>query len=1007
MLIRRKISEFPPNIQMPFLLIAEKYTSISRQSPPITRYEKSKLMNRILLFVFLFSGGQLFAQLTQPPFTPALERIKSFEKHQQHEAASIANTIEFRSVGPTVFSGRVSDLEVSPTDPSHFYVAYSSGGLFKTENNGMSFTPLFDQEMVITMGDIAVDWANNTIWVGTGEVNSSRSSYSGVGVYKSTDGGKTWAHMGLGESHHIGRILLHPNNPDVAWVAVLGHLYSPNQERGLYKTTDGGKTWNKTLFVNDNAGAIDLVIDPSNPDILYAATWERERRAWNFVESGEGSGIYKSTDGGNNWALLTTGKSGFPVGEGTGRIGLAITKKDGKTLLYAALDNYFRRDKSEEEEEEEEGLRKDDLRNMSKADFLALDASKVKNYLSDYRFPKEYSYERVLEMVQSDEIKPIALVEYVEDANTLLFDTPVKGLEVYRSDDDGKSWTKTHEKYIDGVYYSYGYYFGQIRVAPQDPDKVYVMGVPVLRSDDGGANWKSINGDNVHSDHHALWINPDRAGHLILGNDGGINISYDDGATWIKCNSPALGQFYHIAVDMAEPYNVYGGLQDNGVWGGPSTYEYSNRWHGSGHYPYDRLMGGDGMQVAVDTRDNATVYTGFQFGNYFRVNKKTEKRKYITPKHKLGERPLRWNWQTPIHLSIHNQDILYMGSNKVHRSFNQGDDFDAISEDLTTGGKKGDVAFSTLTTIHESPLQFGLLYVGSDDGLVHISKDAGHSWQNISVGLPEDMWVSRIQASSHELGRVYVVLNGYRWDNFMPMIYMSEDYGASWTKIARQLPLEAANVIKEDTENPDLLYVGTDHGVYVSLDRGLNFMLLNNGLPAAPVHDVVVHPRDHDLVVGTHGRSIYIGSVKELQQLKADMLGKELIVFEMDATQHSGFWGNSFAAWREVFTPSTPIPTYSNAVATATVEIHTEDGLVLNTFKAKLKKGLNYPAYDLSVQTDKLEAYQAALNEKKKPNEKAIKLKVADNGKLYLKKGKYTVLVKKGYQEEKTTLEIK
>ncbi|MEL6945239.1 MAG: YCF48-related protein, partial [Bacteroidota bacterium] len=424
------------------------------------------------------------------------------------------------------------------------------------------------------------------------------------------------------------------------------------------------------------------ILDEKNPDVLYVATWERTRRSWDFVESGEGSGIYKSTDGGENWTQINTEKSGFPTGKGVGRIGLARTVEDGAEILYAILDNYDRRPK-EEEKEEEEGLTKDDLREMSKADFLKLEKEEVAKFLKDNRFPKKYDAEAVTKMVMKDKIKPLALVEYLEDANSLLFDTPVIGAEVYRSEDGGKTWSRTHEKYLDAVYNSYGYYFGQIRIAPDDADKIYIMGVPVLRSDDAGKNWTSINQENVHSDHHALWVNPDRSGHLILGNDGGINISYDDGETWNKCNTPPVGQFYAVAVDEAKTYNIYGGLQDNGVWMGSSTYKASNAWQGNGQYPYKRIMGGDGMQVAVDTRDNATVYTGFQFGNYFRLNTKTGARKYITPKHELGERPLRWNWQTPVKISVHNQDIIYMGSNKLHRSFDQGESFEEISGDLT------------------------------------------------------------------------------------------------------------------------------------------------------------------------------------------------------------------------------------------------------------------------------------------------------------------------------------
>ncbi len=954
-----------------------------------------------LAFVMIYNHP-VNAQTTNTS-TPAEQRIESFQQRKALEAGSIVNAIRFESVGPTVFSGRVADVEVSPDDPTHFYVAYASGGLWKTTNNGMSFTPLFEHEMVMTIGDIAVDWSNNTIWLGSGEVNSSRSSYAGTGMFKSTDGGKTWQHLGLEESHHIGRIVLHPSDPNTAWVAVLGHLYTPNRERGIYKTTDGGKTWRQTLFVDENSGAVDLIIDPENPGELYAATWHRERKAWNFVESGKGSGIYKSSDGGEEWALLTTYDGGFPTGEGVGRIGLDIHKANGKTILYASLDNYFRRP---EEEPEEDVLTKNELRGMSKAAFLDLEKYLVKEYLSNNGFPREYDVDKVIEMVEQEEITPLALVEYVEDANSLLFDTPVIGLEVYRSEDGGKSWSKTNVDYIDAVYNSYGYYFGQIRVSPHDPDKIYCLGVPVIRSDDGGKTFKSINGDNVHADHHALWINPERPGHLILGNDGGINISYDDGEHWNKCNTPAVGQFYYIAVDHAEPYHIYGGLQDNGVWEGPNPYEAgSTSWHGSGDYPWKRLMGGDGMQVATDTRDNQTVYTGFQFGNYFRINKASGKRTYITPKHELGERPLRWNWQTPIHLSVHNQDILYMGSNKVHRSFDQGDNFAEISGDLTTGGRKGDVAFSTLTTIHESPLQFGLLYVGSDDGLVHVSKDGGVTWQNISKGLPQGKWVSRIIASAHQKEKVYVVLNGYRDDDFNPYVFVSENHGNTWQPIAGDLPAEPVNVIKEDPENENLLYIGTDHGLYVSLDGGKTLMLMNNGLPAVPVHDVVIHPSTGDILVGTHGRSIYKGNAEELQQLKAPLLAETIHAFQPASLRYRSSWGNSRASWSEVNTPEIKIPVYSNAAGKAKIEIRHKD-LLLQSFEKELVEGLNYLAYDLAIQSTALEEYNKALNEKRKKDEKPIAIEQADNGKVYLYKGKYTVTVTKDGEDSETELEV-
>ena len=962
-------------------------------------------MRQLLLVGCLLLAQLSFAQSdAQPPATPADERMESFEQRQMLGEKSIVNGIEFNSIGPTVFSGRVVDLDVWEEDPSHFYVAYASGGLWKTENNGISFEPLFDKEMVMSLGDIAVDWENDIIYAGTGENNSSRSSYSGIGMYKSTDGGANWEFIGLPESHHISRIIIHPDDPNTVWVAVLGHLYSPNEERGVYKTTDGGQTWTKTGYVNENAGAVDLVIDPDDPDVLYAAFWERTRRAWNFVESGEGSGIYKSTDGGDSWDLLTQKGAGFPTGEGAGRIGLALAKENGKSILYASIDNYNRRPK--EDTEEEEGLTKDALRTMTRDAFLALDKADITAYLRSNRFPRQYNTDKVIEMVRNNEIMPVALVEYVEDANSLLFDTPVIGLEVYRSDNAGKKWQRTHDGYLDAVYNSYGYYFGQIRVSPHDSDRLYVLGVPVIKSMDGGKTWTGINGDNVHSDHHALWLNPNRDQHLILGNDGGVNISYDDGENYIKCNTPPVGQFYYVAADMAQPYNVYGGLQDNGVWMGAHTYRGGTGWHGSGQYPYKSIMGGDGMQVAIDTRDNETVYTGFQFGNYYRLNTRTGDRASITPRHELGDRPLRWNWQTPIHLSVHNQDILYMGSNKLHRSFNQGDDFEEISGDLTKGGRKGDVPFGTLSSIHESPLRFGLIYTGSDDGLIHVTKDGGSTWTDITEGLPEDMWVSRVQASAFVEGRVYAVLNGYRWDDFTPYVYRSEDYGATWERIGTDLPMEPANVIKEDPKNEHIIYVGTDHGLYVSLDRGDSFMLMDNGLPATPVHDVVIHPRENDIIVGTHGRSIYLGRGTELQMLNADLLATTVHAFPMESMRASSRWGARWADWADSFEPETTIPVYAAEAGSMTIKVMHDD-LMLQEMEVNVDKGLNYLTYDLTFAEQAAAKYEAALNENRRRGADPVALSAADNGKMYLQAGTYTIVCEKDGESSETSLELK
>jgi photosystem II stability/assembly factor-like uncharacterized protein len=958
-------------------------------------------MKKIFTLVFILLTFQSWAQLPRkdyPTYTPAKQRLDGFEKRKEIIENSVVNEIKFRNVGPTVMSGRVTDIDANPADPSHFYVAYASGGLWYTESNGTAFKPLFDNEAVMTLGDIAVNWKDNIIWAGTGENNSSRSSYSGVGMYKSTDSGKTWQHIGLEETHHIGRIILHPTDPNIVWVAALGHLYSSNTERGVYKTIDGGKTWKQVLENGSRTGAIDLIIDPTDPNILYTSAWERSRNSWDFQESGVNSGIYKSTDGGDTWKLMTIEKSGFPTGNGVGRIGLAQYKKDGKDILYAILDNQDRRAK--DKKTKKEGLTKDQLKAMSKDDFLKLEEKTIKGFLSKNRFPKKYNVKKVIEMVKNDEIKPIALAEYLEDANSQLFDTPVKGLEIYQSTDGGKTWKRTHEGYIDNVFNSYGYYFGQIRVSPHNPKKLYIMGVPILRSEDGGATWENINGDNVHVDHHALWLNPNRDKHIINGNDGGVNISYDDGKTWVKCNSPAVGQFYTVNYDMAKPYNIYGGFQDNGVWVGSSNYRAGTRWHSTGEYPYKGLLGGDGMQVAIDSRDNNTVYTGFQFGHYYRINKRTGERTYVRPQHELGERPLRFNWQSPIHLSKHNQDILYVGANKVFRSFNKGEDLKVISGDLTLGGKKGDVPFGTLSTIHESDLKFGLLYVGSDDGLVHVSKDGGNKWDNISNGLPTGYWVSRVQASMHDEATVYVTLNGYRLDDFGAFLYVSKDYGQTWKRLGTLLPHEPINVVREDPKNANILYIGTDHGLYVSINQGITFMGMTNNLPAVSVHDLVIHPRENDLIVGTHGRSVYIANVEHLQQMTEELIAKDLTVFKIRTVGYRSSWGSIRNVYSKPYEPKRTIAFYSKNAEQVTIKVIYND-IVIKEIKADAVQGLNYVDYDLTVDKN-ISKYEKALSS----DDKKVKIEKADNGKRYIQKGKYTIEVTAKDTSETTKFKV-
>lgn len=942
-------------------------------------------MKTILQFLFISFSATLFAQ------TPTSATIikNSLEQKTKMMQSSLVKNIEFTNIGPTVMSGRVADIAVNPNNPIEFYVGYASGGLWHTKNNGTTFTPILDNSPTQNIGDIAVDFKSGTIWVGTGEKNSSRSSYAGIGMLKSTDNGKSWTNMGLPDSHHISRILINPNNTNEVIVGVIGHLYSSNTERGIFKTTDGGQTWTKSLYINKNTGVIDVAFAPENFNIMYAASWERERKAWNFDGDGNNSAIYKSTDAGSSWTKIAD-NSGFPTGNGVGRIGLAVYNTN---TVYALHDSQFRRPK-EKKKKTTDALTKEDFKTMSSTDFLNLPDKKLNTYLKNNGFQEKYRAQNVKQMVRVGTVKPVDLASYLEYANAMLFDTQVIGAEVFKTTNGGTSWTKTHKNYLDGVYSSYGYYFGEIRVDLKDENGIYVLGVPIIKSKDGGKTFTSISRENVHSDHQALWVNPKKSGHILNGNDGGLNLSYDDGESWIKLNDPAVGQFYAVYADNQKNYKVYGGLQDNGVWVADNNARINKGWQQSGQNPYQSIMGGDGMQVQVDDRNPNIVYTGYQFGNYFRINRETGKNQYIQPKHTLGENPYRFNWQTPIHLSKHNQDILYLGGNKLHRSLNQGDSWETISGDLTTGGKKGNVAYGTLTSISESPFQFGLIYVGSDDGYINVTKNGGGSWTRISNNLPENLWVSRVIASKFKKERVYASLNGYRFDDFTPYLYVSNDYGQTWKNISNNLPTSSVNVIKEDTENENILYVGTDNGLYISFNQGNSWEAFANNLPNVAIHDLVLQPTAKDLIVGTHGRSLYKTNVAALQKITPKILTKEAHVFAIKNIKKSSAWGRSRNQWREMYTPKITIPFYSNTNKKVTANIYLED-IKVNSISIDANKGYNKMLFDVSFDKKGKKAYQKA-------NKKA-NLTVAQNGIYYLPKGKYTVKI----GDSKNEFEIK
>ncbi len=824
--------------------------------------------------------------------TPSDARVQSIDQRQEMRQQSIFKEYPVRNVGPVVMSGRVTDLAVQDDNARKFYIAFASGGVFKTENSGNTMEPIFDHQGTLTIGDIAISQADdNILWVGTGENNSSRSSYAGTGVYKSTDGGESWEFSGLRGSQHIGRILTHPSDPDIAWVASMGPLYSMNEVRGVYKTTDGGESWSKTLSPPDSTGVIDLVMHPDNPDKLWATTWQRYRQAWNFDEAGEGSAIYTSNDGGESWEKSM---KGFPDGNFVGRIGIDVSQSN-PDIMYAFLDNQEESKKKKEAEEDE--LTQADFLEMSKEEFLDLENEQLNGFLRRNAFPKKYNAEKVKKDVRDGKYNPKALADYLGDANEALFETSIEGAQVYRSENGGESWEKVNSYDLERLIYTYGYYFGEVRISPSNPDELYIMGVPMLKSQDGGKTWKAIAEEqDVHVDHHAMWIDPNDPEHLLLGNDGGLYESHDGGINFIHHNTAPVAQFYTVAVDMEEPYNIYGGMQDNGVFTGSSQGSPNDGNH------WKRIFGGDGMHVAVHPEDSDLVYTGYQFGNYFRMEQSKSKYSKITPKHEIGESPYRYNWNTPIEMSNHNPDILYFGSQKINRSMDRGESWTTISPDLTKDLPSGNVPYSTLTTISESPLDFSVIWAGTDDGNIQVTQDGGKTWNLVSEDLPEQRWVSEVQASPHDPATAYASLNGYRYDEFKTYIYKTTDFGKTWTSVKGNLPEDVANIIVQDPVKPDLLYAGLDHGTYVSFNDGDHWFLINE-IPNVASYDMVVHPREHELVVGTHGRSIYVMDLKPLHAV-AENQDAPVLAIETEDIRYSDDWGTRHAPYRELNEPS-------------------------------------------------------------------------------------------------------
>ena len=973
--------------------------------------KSSKLLSAFILLSVTLAAANAHARPQPEAAADFAEKQAAWQKHEALVESSPYAGLKWRNVGPVVQGGRLVDMEVVPGQPYTFYAAYASGGLWKTTNNGHTFEPLFDDQVTLIMGDIAVDPNNpETVWVGTGENNSSRSSYGGMGVYRSDDGGETWRYMGLGDTDRIGRILIDPNDSNTIYVAALGKLYTPGGQRGIFRSRDGGESWQQVLKGGDWTGIIDLVFKPDDAKTLYAASWDRQRRPWDFTEGGSGSAIYKSVDGGDSWSHL---EGGLPRGDFVGRIGLAVSAASPDTI-YASIDN---QQKSPEEQWVlgDRPVTAKRLRNMSKEEFLAQDKNEIEYFIRSSDFDVNIDADKLIEWVKTDKVSIEDIVDELGDANANLFNTDIVGLQVWRSDDAGASWKITHDGPLDQVVYSYGYYFGEIRVSPKNADQVYVLGVPVVKSDDGGKTWFSVQGRGVHGDHQSMWINPQQPDHLMIGNDGGADVSYDGGQTWVKLDAQPLGQFYTVNVDMAEPYNVYGGLQDNGTIRCPST----NRWKTGANCK--RINGGDGMYVAVDPRDNKTTYSGSQFGYYARLGANGS-RDEVRPRRAFGDPALRYNWNAPVILSPHNADVVYFGTNILYRSMDQGETWTAISGDLSRSKKRGDVPFASLTTLSESSLQFGLIWAGTDDGQVWVTDSSGVGWQDVADKLPKDRWVSRVEASGFKRDRAYVTLNGYRDDDIRAYVYRTDDLGKTFRDISKGLPAEAVNVIREDPMNEDILYVGTDRGVYVSTNRGDSWSALQGGLPNVPVHDLVVHPRERELVAGTHGRSIWIVDVLPLQDLVEAGEDTVLKVFYIDDVNASRGWRSERSRWYfdPEEAPKSTIQYWSNISGPVNVEIVDKNDAIVRRLNNKAVQGMNSFEWDLLVDQElALAAETVALDKAKEgsvDSEEEKVLNLADTPyaesvrlghSLYAIPGEYTIRLTVGENSDSNVLKIK
>jgi len=813
------------------------------------------------------------------------------------------NSFEFRNFGAHRVGSWLGSVAV-PDNPGEkykytFFASPRNGGVFKTTNGGTTFYPVFDKYGVNTIGDIAIAQSDpDVVWVGTGDSYNSRSTYAGNGIYKSTDGGETFNCMGLKDSYHIVKILIHPKDKNTVYAASMGHLYSSNEERGVFKTTDGGKTWNKILYINEKTGVIDIIMNPKNPDMIFASAYEKYRYPWHFEAGGTSSGVYKTSDGGKNWTKLS---GGLPSGT-LGRIGLSLCMSN-PAVVYALVENLNPKDPSK-----------------------PLNTQGMMNtYRDDY-------YDQLL------------------------------GGELYRSDDYGATWKKTNDPKVN-LSNKAAYSFNRILADPNDENKIFVLGVSIFYSFNGGKDWKGINNEpnqlfpNMFGDVRTMWIDPKDSRHLMVGSDGGLYESFDGGKTTIHHYNIPGGEFYTVEADTKEPYYIYGGLQDHEIWRAPS-----NNWSGEIALDDWTVIGaGDGMYIKIDSSNRYAYFTG-QFGQQMKADMNTGKRKNIMPAAPKGKPAYRYTWDTPLIISPHNNNTIYTGAQMLLRSTDAGETWVEVSPDLTTNDSiksngRGHIKYCTITTISESPVKAGIIWAATDDGRVHYTSDNGKTWNNCTealtkAGAPADYWCTSVLASYYNPGTAYIAKSGYTRDVFTPYLFKTTDYGKTWKSISSNLPMQSVNVICEDRNNPQLLFAGTDGGLFVTINGGERWEQFKQ-LPPVPVKDVMIHKRENDLLAATYGRGIYVADISPLKEMKENFFNSSVYLFNIEPKPLQNYsdqsrWGNrELMGNKHIAADNEPnglrINYYLKDAAkdTPKIEIFDSAGKSIKTIQGKKTAGLN------------------------------------------------------------------